>query len=220
MDVQFKESNHAFYKILEIDQESYLLDVTSISPKTYFWGHLPQEISGNMVKVGSKVKAFEGLAPSLGRSPAVLVGLTIAIPLTRMTDGLFRTYGVSQNLPLKLGLFALSILVAYLIFWLIAYSVRFRVGQKLPKKSPRYRIVFEATKSRRQGMFYKALAIYLALSLGIFACYLILNNRTESGLLIIHCLLSLAFFTLFLGILPIRDCYEKGEVRFKKLEKL
>ena len=50
MELKFKETNKTFHKIVEVEGEKYLLDMTTISPKTYFWGSLPNEITAKMLK--------------------------------------------------------------------------------------------------------------------------------------------------------------------------
>jgi len=54
MELKFKETNKTFHKIVEFKGEKYLLDMTSISPKTYFWGSLPSEITAKCLKLDKR----------------------------------------------------------------------------------------------------------------------------------------------------------------------
>lgn len=77
VELKFKETNKTFHKIVEFKGEKYLLDMTSISPKTYFWGSLPSEITAKCLKLDKRDTSFESLAPTMSKSLGIGIGVAI-----------------------------------------------------------------------------------------------------------------------------------------------
>ncbi|KEQ46627.1 DUF443 family protein [Streptococcus oralis] len=217
MALKFKETNKTFHKIIEVDGEKYLLDMTSISPKTYFWGSLPNEITAKCLKLDRRDMRFESLAPTISKSLGIGIGVAIGGACYRIVTNVFKSYDISHNISFKLGLFFLSIVLAYLTFRFIAFVVRHNLQQKLSSKETKYQIVFKLASSQRQLKLYKLLPI---LFVAVLAFYIFTDNGTEASILIINSILSLGFFTVILGMLPLRESYEKQEIIFEKIEKL
>ena len=124
MELKFKETNKTFHKIVEFKGEKYLLDMTTVSPKTYFWGALPNEITAKMLKLDKRDTSFESLAPTMGKSLGIGIGVAIGGACYRIVTNVFKSYDISHNISFKLGFFLLSIFLAYLTFWFIAFVVR------------------------------------------------------------------------------------------------
>ena len=220
MELKFKETNKTFHKIVEVEGEKYLLDMTTISPKTYFWGSLPNEITAKMLKLDKRDTSFEGLSPTMSKTLGIAIGVVIGGAGYRLVTNSFISYDISHNFPFKLGLFVLFIVLAYVIFWFIVLGVRYRVYQKLSNKKSKYQITFKRSRSRRQLKLYRLLPFIFAVFLGCFGFYTFIDNGTEGSILIISCLLLLGFFSLILGMLPLRESYEKQDIIFEKIEKL
>ena len=216
MELKFKETNKTFHKIVEFKGEKYLLDMTSITPKTYFWGSLPSEITAKCLKLDKRDTSFESLAPTMSKS----IGIGIGVACYGIVTNAFKSYDISHNISFKLGLFVLFIVLAYLTFRFIAFVVRRSLHQKLSSKGTKYQIVFKLARSQRQLKLYKLLPILFVAVIGCLGFYIFTDNGTEASILIINSILFLGFFTVILGMLPLRESYEKQEIIFEKIEKL
>ena len=220
MKVKFKETNKVFFKIVEVGGEKYILDLTTVSPKTYFWGSLPNEITAKCLKLDKRDTSFESLAPTMSRSLGIGIGVAIGGACYGIVTNAFKSYDISHNISFKLGLFLLSIVLAYLTFRFIAFVVRRNLQQKHSNKETKYQIVFKLASSQRQLKLYKLLPILFVAVIGCLAFYIFTDNGTEASILIINSILFLGFFTVILGMLPVRESYEKQEIIFEKIEKL
>lgn len=220
MELKFKETNKTFHKIVEFKGEKYLLDMTSISPKTYFWGYLPSEITAKCLKLDKRDTRFESVAPTMIKSIGIGIGVAIGGACYGTVTNAFKSYDISHNISFKLGLFVLFIALAYLTFRFIAFVVRYNLQRKLSSKETKYQIVFKLVKPQRQLKLYKLLPILFVMVIGCLGFYIFTDNGTEASILIINSILFLGFFTVILGMLPLRESYEKQEIILKKIEKL
>ena len=59
MELKFKYSNIAVFRIVEFKNKKYILDSTSIKGKSYFFGLLPKEVSAEMVDLSPSNDSFE-----------------------------------------------------------------------------------------------------------------------------------------------------------------
>ena len=59
MDLKFKYSNIAVFRIVEYDNKTFILDSTSIKGKSYFLGWLPKKVTANMVELSPSNDSFE-----------------------------------------------------------------------------------------------------------------------------------------------------------------
>lgn len=220
MKVKFKETNKVFFKIVEVGGEKYILDLKTVSPKTYFWGSLPNEITAKGLKLDKRDMRFESVAPTMSKSIGVAIGTAIGGSGYRLVTNFFRNNGISHNLPLKIVFYGLFIFLAYLVFWFIAIRARQSVQKKLENKVSNYKITFKPVERKRQLKHYKLLPFILVPTLGCFTFYLNIVDGTEGAILVINSLLLLGFFTVILGMSPLRESVEKQELVFDKIEKL
>lgn len=220
MELKFKETNKTFHKIVEFKGEKYLLDMTSISPKTYFWGALPSEITAKCLKLDKRDTSFGSLAPTMSKSLGIGIGVAIGGACYGIVTNAFKSYDISHNISFKLGLFVLFIVLAYLTFRFIAFVVRRSLHQKLSSKGTKYQIIFKLARSQRQLKLYKLLPILFVAVIGSLVFYMVTDNGTEASILIINYIMLLGFFTVILGMLPLRESYEKQEIIFDRVEKL
>ena len=51
VELKFKYSNIAVFRIVEFKNKKYILDSTTIKGKSYFFGLLPKEVSAEMVEL-------------------------------------------------------------------------------------------------------------------------------------------------------------------------
>jgi len=194
MKVKFKETNKVFFKIVEAGGEKYILDLTTVSPKSYFWGSLPDEITAKMQKLDKKDMRFESVAPTMSKSIGIAIGTAVGGSGYRLVTNFFRNNGISHNIPLKIGLYGLFIFLAYLAFLFIAIRARHSVQKRLENKVSNYQITFKPVGNKRQ--------------------------LKHCALLVINSILLLGFFTVILGMSPLRESVEKQELVFEKIEKL
>ena len=220
MKVKFKETNKVFFKIVEVEGEKYILDLTTVSPKSYFWGSLPNEITAKMQKLDKRDTRFESVAPTTSKSIGVAIGVVIGGSCYGIVTNAFKSYDISHNNSFKLGLFVLFIALAYLTFRFIAFVVRHNLQQKLSSKETKYQIVFKLARPQRQLKLYKLLPILFVMVIGCLGFYIFTDNGTEASILIINSIIFLGFFTVILGMLPLRESYEKQEIIFDRIEKL
>ena len=220
MELKFKETNKTFHKIVEFKGEKYLLDMTSISPKTYFWGYLPSEITAKCLKLDKRDTRFESVAPTMSKSIGIGIGVAIGGACYGIVTNAFKSYDISHNISFKLGLFVLFIVLAYLTFRFIAFVVRRSLHQKLSSKGTKYQIIFKLARSQRQLKLYKLLSILFVAVIGSLVFYMVTDNGTEASILVINYIMLLGFFTVILGMLPLRESYEKQEIIFDRVEKL
>ena len=220
MELKFKETNKTFHKIVEFKGEKYLLDMTSISPKTYFWGYLPSEIIAKCLKLDKRDTRFESVASTMSKSIGIGIGVAIGGACYGIVTNAFKSYDISHNISFKLGLFVLFIALAYLTFRFIAFVVRYNLQRKLSSKETKYQMVFKLAKPQRQLKLYKLLPILFVMVIGCLGFYIFTDNGTEVSIIIINSILFLGFFTVILGMLPLRESYEKQEIILKKIEKL
>ena len=218
VELKFKETNKTFHKIVEFKGEKYLLDMTSISPKTYFWGSLPSEITAKCLKLDKRDTRFESLAPTMNKSLGIGIGVAIGGACYGIVTNAFKSYDISHNISFKLGLFVLFIVLAYLTFRFIAFVVCRSLHQKISSKGTKYQIVFKLARSQRQLKLYKLLPILFVAVIGSLVFYMVTDNGTEASILIINYIILLGFFTVILGMLPLRESYEKQEIIFEKIK--
>ncbi len=61
MELKFKNSNMTCFQIVQIDQESkkYIMDTSTMSPKSYYWGIKTDTITVDMVEIEKNNNQFE-----------------------------------------------------------------------------------------------------------------------------------------------------------------
>lgn len=220
MEVVFKESNRVFYKVILVDGDKYLLDLTTVIPKLFFWQFKTQIITVSMIKLEEKDSSFEGLVKTVDKSFGPALGVVISGILYSLMDDIFLKYNISQNFSLKIFLLAFSVLLSFIVFKVIVVAIRYNVNRRIPDKSTHHRITFKVLTQKSHINLYKTLPFIVGIYLIIFCMYMLTNNGTEGGFLIINSIVTLGIFTLFLGMLPLRESFEKNEILFEAIEEL
>ena len=119
MDLNFKALDVYYFGILEMDGKRYVLDSNSLTSKRYYWGFAPKEFKLDIIELEASNRNFDKkikMAPEGSHSLAVRLGIGLSLVLNRIWTGIFRYYSISQNLYLKISLFLLSILLAFVIY--------------------------------------------------------------------------------------------------------
>lgn len=218
VELKFKNSSMMCFQIVQIDQESkkYVMDTSTISPKSYYWGLKTDTITVDMVEIEKNNNQFEIKS---SRPVSATMGAIIVQPIVKVSyDALNKFFihnNISEQILLKLLLFAISMLISYFAI-LISLKLSHKKADKwIPQNSNKYTVTFTTIQKSNGGVypFVGAIALCLLFFLG-------LNNGTEGAFLVINGIISLFFFMFTLGSFPIAHLYKHGQVEVKKIEKL
>ena len=218
MELKFKNSSMMCFQIVQIDQESkkYVMDTSTISPKSYYWGIKTDTITVDMVEIEKNNNQFaiKPRRPVNATMIAIIVQPIVKVSYDALKE-LFIHNNISEQILLKLLLFAISMLISY---FAILISLKFshkKADKWIPKNSNKYIVTFKTIQKSNGGVypFVGAIALCLLFFLG-------LNNGTEGAFLVINGIISLFFFMFTLGSFPIAHLYKHGQVEVKKIEKL
>ena len=218
MELKFKNSSMMCFQIVQIDQESkkYVMDTSTISPKSYYWGLKSDTITVNMVEIEKNNNQF-AIKP---RRPvnATMVAIIVQ-PIVKVSydilNKLFIQNNLSDQLLIKLFLFAISMLISYFAS-LISLQLSHKKADKwIPENSNKYTVTFTTIKKSNGGVYP-----FIGLILLCLLFFLCLNNGTEGAFLVINGIISLFFFMFTLGSFPIAHPYKHGQIEVEKIEKV
>ena len=218
MELKFKNSSMMCFQIVQIDQESkkYVMDTSTISPKSYYWGIKTDTITVDMVEIEKNNNQFE-IKPSRPVNAtmiAIIVQTIVKVSYDALKE-LFIHNNISEQILLKLLLFAISMLISYFAI-LISLKLSHKKADKwIPQNSNKYMVTFTTIQKSNGGVYPLVGAIALCL---LF--FLGLNNGTEGAFLVINGIVSLFFFMFTLGSFPIAHFYKQGQVEVEKIEKI
>ena len=206
------------FQIVQIDQESkkYVMDTSTISPKSYYWGLKTDTITVDMVEIEKNNNQFE-IKPS--RPVSATMGAVIVQPIVKVSYDVLHKYfihnNISEQILLKLLLFAISLLISYFAILISLKLSRNKADKWIPQNSNKYTVTFTTIQKSNGGVypFVGAIALCLLFFLG-------LNNGTEGAFLVINGIISLFFFMFTLGSFPIAHLYKHGQVEVEKIEKI
>lgn len=186
MDLKFKYSNIAVFRIVEYKNKKFILDSTSIKGKSYFLGWLPKKVTANMVELSPSNDSFEIKSKTrLGTSTvAIMVQPLVGISYRFMKKA-FISWGVSQQIILKLGIFAFSMILSYLMAVWYGKRAKRTFDSRIPQDSKYYRLVFEPKGKRMIDWYITVIANIVCLSFFIGT-----SNGTEGALLIVNGIIS------------------------------
>ena len=206
------------FQIVQIEQESkkYVMDTSTISPKSYYWGIKTDTITVDMVEIEKNNNQFE-IKPSRPVN-ATMVAIIVQ-PIVKVSYDILKKLFIQNNLSdqllIKLFLFAISMLISYFAI-LISLNLSHKKAEKwIPKNANKHIVTFTTIKKSNGGVYPLVGAIALCL---LF--FLGLNNGTEGAFLVINGIISLFFFMFTLGSFPIAHPYKHGQIEVKKIEKL
>ena len=186
LELKFRYSNIAVFRIVEYNNKKFILDSTSIKGKSYFLGWLPKKVIANMVELSPSNDSFEIKSKTrLGTSTvAIMVQPLVGISY-RFMKQVFINWGVSQQIILKLGIFAFSMLLSYLMAVWYGKRAKLTFDSRIPKESKSYCLVFEPKGKRMFDWYITIIANIVCLSFFIGT-----NNGTEGALLIVNGIIS------------------------------
>ena len=206
------------FQIVQLDQESkkYIMDTSTMSPKSYYWGFKTDTITVGMVEIEKNNNQFEikPTTPVSTTMAAIIVQPIVKIGYD-VIKRLFIKNNLSEQVLLKLLLFAISMLISYFAI-LISLKVAHKKADKwIPQNSNKYTVTFTTIKKSNGGVY-----LFLGLNLLCLLFFLGLNNGTEGAFLVINGIVSLFFFMFALGSFPVAHLYKHGQIEVKKIEKI
>ena len=172
MELKFKNSSMMCFQIVQIDKESkkYVMDTSTISPKSYYWGIKTDTITVNMVEIEKNNNQFE-IKPS--RPVSATMGAIIVQPIVKVSyDALKKFFihnNISEQILLKLLLFAISMLISYFAILISLKLSHNKADKWIPQNSNKYTLTFQLLKKVTEELYplVGAIALCLLFFLGL-----------------------------------------------------
>lgn len=200
MQLKFRYSNLVFFRLVEFDNKTYILDATSSKGKSYHFGALPKEVSIEMVELSPSNTHFK-IRP---RPPVATTTLALAVQplvrlMTRVMESVFLSLGLSQQTILKLLVFAFAELLVYLAVVLYKNYEIATFRSRIPQNSKRYRLVLEPNGKRMLDW-----PLVFVVNLLCLAIFLNVQNGTEGAVLVVNGILSFFLFAAMkMSLVPV-----------------
>ena len=207
VQLKFSNSNIFSYKLVEgVQGKKYLMDLSSVRPKCVIWGGLPDTVSVTSYELENENVQFElKNKTSNGWKAGVIVAIQpLLYTLYNFLYSLFVIYKIGQQLGIKSLLFAISMLISYLIVISFLNFNKKKVKDRLGQKRSVQTFVFRPTKRIYDGYF-----IFI-ISLVCYVVYLSFNNGSEGALLIVNTVLSMLCFAYTNSAIPVAEYYQVG----------
>ena len=207
VQLKFSNSNIFSYKLVEgVQGKKYLMDLSSVRPKSVIWGGLPDTVSVTAYELENENVQFElKKKTSNGLKAGIIVALQpLLYTLYNLLHILFASYKISQQLGIKSLLFAISMLISYLIVISFLNFNKKKVKDRLGQKRSVQTFVFKPTKRIYDGYF-----IFI-ISLVCYIVYLSINNGSEGAVLIVNTVLSMLCFAYTNSAIPVAEYYQAG----------
>ena len=97
-----------------------------------------------MIELDSQDKKIK-----MGPSGMRMVSIGFGLLSYRVVTSIFRYYDISHDLYLKVFLFLISILVAYIVYQGILIKSRKEISSRLSQEKKRFKIVFQNNKKKK-----------------------------------------------------------------------
>ena len=214
VQLKFSNSNIFSYKLVEgVQGKKYLMDLSSVRPKSVIWGGLPDTVSVTAYELENENVQFElKNKTNNGMKIGIIVALQpLLYTLYNLLHSLFVTYKISQQLGIKTLLFAISMLISYLIVISFLNFNKKKVKDRLGQKRSVQTFVFKPTKRIYDGYF-----IFI-ISLVCYVVYLSINNGSEGALLIVNTILSMLCFAYTNSAIPVAEYYKTDIYEFVEI---
>lgn len=207
--VQLKFSNSnifSFKLVVGVQGKKYLMDLSSVRPKSVIWGGLPDTVSVTAYELENENVQFElKNKTSNGWKAGVIVAIQpLLYTLYNFLYSLFVSYKIGQQLGIKSLLFAISMLISFLMVISFLNFNKKKVKDRLGQKRFVQTFVFKPTKRIYDGYF-----IFI-ISLVCYVVYLSFNNGSEGALLIVNTVLSMLCFAYTNSAIPVAEYYQVG----------
>ena len=148
LKINFRGLDVAYFDVLEMGEKKYVLDSNSTTPKSYYWGLSPETLEVDLIELDSQNKNFDKKI-KMGPSGMRMVSIGFGLLSYRVVTSIFRYYDISHDLYLKVFLFLISILVAYIVYQSILIKSRKEISSRLSQEKKRFKIVFQNNKKKK-----------------------------------------------------------------------
>ena len=207
VQLKFSNSNILSYKLVEgVQGKKYLMDLSSVRPKSVIWGGLPDTVSVTAYELENEIVQFElKNKTNNGLKAGIIVAIQpLLYTLYNLLHSLFVSYKIGQQLGIKTLLFAISMLISYLIVISFLNFNKKKVMNQLEQKRSVQTFVFKPTKKIYDGYF-----IFI-ISLVCYVVYLSINNGSDGAVLIVNTVLSMLSFAYTNSAIPVAEYYQAG----------
>jgi len=207
VQLKFSNSNIFSFKLVEgVQGKKYLMDLSSVRPKSVIWGGLPDTVSVASYELENENVQFElKNKTSNGLKVGIIVALQpLLYTLYNLLQSLFVSYKISQQLGIKSLLFAISMLISFLMVISFLNFNKKKVKDRLGQKGSVQTFIFKPTKR-----IYDGYLIFI-ISLVCYIVYLSINNGSEGALLIVNTVLSMLCFAYTNSAIPVAEYYQAG----------
>ena len=207
VQLKFSNSNIFSYKLVEgVQGKKYLMDLSSVRPKSVIWGGLPDTVSVTAYELENENVQFElKNKTSNGLKVGIIVALQpLLYTLYNLLQSLFVSYKISQQLGIKSLLFAISMLISFLMVISFLNFNKKKVKDRLGQKGSVQTFIFKPTKR-----IYDGYLIFI-ISLVCYIVYLFINNGSEGAVLIVNTVLSMLSFAYTNSAIPVAEYYQAG----------
>ena len=215
LKINFRGLDVAYFDVLEMGEKKYVLDSNSTTPKSYYWGLSPETLEVDLIELDSQNKNFDKKI-KMGPSGMRMVSIGLGLLSYGVVTSIFRYYDISHSPYLKVFLFLISILIAYIVYQSILMKSRKEISSRLSQEKKRYKIVFQNNKKKRQFHAY----LFLILHVIALAIYMGLDDGTEAAILVLNGLLAYLFIWIESGVIPLTYAYQKKYLQYKELKKV
>ena len=213
--INFRGLDVAYFDVLEMGEKKYVLDSNSTTQKSYYWGFSPETLEVDLIELDSQNKNFDKKI-KMGPSGMRMVSIGLGLLSYRVVTSIFRYYNISHYPYLKVILFLISILTAYIVYQSILMKSRKEISSRLSQEKKRFKIVFQNNKKKRQFHAY----FFIILHVIALAIYMGLDDGTEAAVLVLNGMLAYLFIWIESGVIPLTYAYQKKYLEFKELKKL
>ena len=207
VQLKFSNSNIFSFKLVEgVQGKKYLMDLSSVRPKSVIWGGLPDTVSVTAYELENENVQFElkNKTSNGWKAGGIVAIQPLLYTLYNFLYSLFVSYKIGQQLGIKSLLFAISMLISYLIVITFLNFNKKKVMNRLGQKRSVQTFVFRPTKRIYDGYF-----IFI-ISLVCYVVYLSFNNGSEGALLIVNTVLSMLCFAYTNSAIPVAEYYQAG----------
>ena len=211
----FKDSMSTCHKIVtDANGKRYIMDTSTLTPNVHGFGIIPKQVSVEMVELDNRNQNFEFKANSSSKFLGVAA---VTQPLTtilyKALESVFLKYNIHQQLLLKWMMFALSIVLAFVLAKVYIQLARKKVAKRVSPNAKRYIAKFTYWSKRDYSNWFMILLIAI-----IFYFFLKSTNGTEGILLVPITILAHLLFVFWLGMAPVDQNYNRKRMQLVSIE--
>ena len=214
-ELTFKDSMSTCHKIVtDANGKRYIMDTSTLTPNDHGFGIIPKQVTVEMVEFGNRDQNFEFKANSSSKFLGVAA---VTQPLTtilyKVLESVFSKYNIHQQLLLKWMMFALSIVLAFVLAKVYIQLAKKKVAKRVSPNAKRYIAKFTYWNKRDYSNWFMILLIAI-----IFYFFLKSTNGTEGILLVPITILAHLLFVFWLGMAPVDQNYNRKRMQLVSIE--